>query len=876
MIGEKYIVRVKNEQKNFIRRLPSRLSESLLFISDSHGYSLLDFAITLPVLLIILFGAIDLNTGIQAYSALQSGVQSAVRCTTTTDGDCLQTATVDRTPYYNWVAYEAGSTLDPWGYNYRYGGREINLTAPRFQIGDYRAYRLGSVSYSLETNSAQVSKLYFPAEGTRPKVLKSRLPRVLVTRGVGSTPHVEFRHQAYRGRKVGDGNYDFSRAPLYTNSMNLRGISLSSSATGDVSSGSSSFTLNSVQGIACRISEDFNEPDSSAHEPGNQPCNDRKFWNEHGYNNDYQEIVIYIEASTSVTLSQAEIDAKVPNVAEGNVSLSVNGRSLGGRQFTSSQGMRDGSLCPRGVPPGYLENQSGCQETDIHTKIVVPTGKPISVSLSLRKISGNGTINWNTSRILVFYPEFAEGWQNWKSCIGGYTVSQMNNGMVECAVAGKKVDASVFRPIRSGNFPNNFIKEEPVPSVTHLTHSPVTAITPLDCTQHPELSADDCSDLFAMGSTPSVSSDSQGCPVDNSGDGINSSGALTDQNWAAQRCPVNPSFIASKGTLIPGTESWSVEPVSFPNSQPVEWNPTDCSYTTPSVPSEVKQFKNHTYRTTLIGSTPLEPLGRNVDPRETLQTPRFSCTINGAGFSTESTYWNAQTREEKFFHNVHPEYEMGCAEEAWQKKVRTKVTSLGLAHNAFFVPERYSPDQSIPENSAEDSAKDREGSSSPTSSTMSPVPVAVFEELKGSCPFVYSPGQPESKLGVFNGTCNTPDTAPVACDAPGVVCIKQFAGFCGETAEIGTGQTPLEAEAEAIFYSRVQSTYPRARPQCEGANCVRLRPVASTYDASPGSKQNVAFEGEIETPLLLGRVFGTQTFTFRYRDQGVLESEFAR
>ena len=64
------------------------------------GYALFELALVMPILLLLLLGAIDLSRSLHTYSVLQEASSTALRCLYPTDGDCLRAAPVSA-PLYN-------------------------------------------------------------------------------------------------------------------------------------------------------------------------------------------------------------------------------------------------------------------------------------------------------------------------------------------------------------------------------------------------------------------------------------------------------------------------------------------------------------------------------------------------------------------------------------------------------------------------------------------------------------------------------------------------------------------------------------------------------------------------------------------------------
>ena len=70
------------------------------------GSHILEIALVIPVLFFIVLGAFDINTALQSYTALQEGVNKAIRCSYTTDGNCTKVNEGTRSSIYQVTKYD--------------------------------------------------------------------------------------------------------------------------------------------------------------------------------------------------------------------------------------------------------------------------------------------------------------------------------------------------------------------------------------------------------------------------------------------------------------------------------------------------------------------------------------------------------------------------------------------------------------------------------------------------------------------------------------------------------------------------------------------------------------------------------------------------
>jgi len=111
------------------------------------GFSLIEFAISLAVLLPVLFGAVDINNTLRAYNALSKGNEVALRCIYPTDGACMEAANRAPKRLFNWFESQRSESYFVRDMQYRGSGEW--LTSPRYIFDSYRARILNSVNFEV-------------------------------------------------------------------------------------------------------------------------------------------------------------------------------------------------------------------------------------------------------------------------------------------------------------------------------------------------------------------------------------------------------------------------------------------------------------------------------------------------------------------------------------------------------------------------------------------------------------------------------------------------------------------------------------------------------------------------------------------------------
>ncbi|MCO6431140.1 MAG: hypothetical protein J5J00_09790, partial [Deltaproteobacteria bacterium] len=112
--------------------------------SDS-GYSLLEQAAALPLMLVLIFGLIDATSIIQGYNAVRQGVTASLRCLYPTDGECTSASTDNRDPLYRVTRIVRDPR--PFGSEVDYQGEASWFSVDRYIYNGASVSYIGSASF---------------------------------------------------------------------------------------------------------------------------------------------------------------------------------------------------------------------------------------------------------------------------------------------------------------------------------------------------------------------------------------------------------------------------------------------------------------------------------------------------------------------------------------------------------------------------------------------------------------------------------------------------------------------------------------------------------------------------------------------------------
>lgn len=346
------------------------------------GFSLLEQAMVLPVLLILIGGAIDINTLLQSYSALQEGVNASLRCVYVTDGKCVSTSSDIRPRRYNYylVARHPVYLID----TYDFSGTASWINRPVYHFSNFQAQVLSRVEYDAQSANLSISRRYFPAYRTADYVLRTASMPYITGSGRNPAAH-------YRGARTGMREAHFGNYP--SDSLPISSVDLQTDAQ-DVSS-TFEFTVPDGEPNVFE-STSFERPPSDDQSAGTFTLPVSK---------QFADVALHITGNKAKTalgaLGGIQIDLQHYLRDEGKWE---NSASLGAQQLGRAAGeASQANFVIRGLLPEFIDNDvAEYQELHSYSPIRLKYGDRYRVRFTLH--SDSGTVGWQGAELKIFYP----------------------------------------------------------------------------------------------------------------------------------------------------------------------------------------------------------------------------------------------------------------------------------------------------------------------------------------------------------------------------------------------------------------------------------------------------------------------------------------
>jgi len=828
---------------------------------DTAGYALFEQALLIPILFVLVLGAVDIHSALQSYTALQEGVRTSLRCVYTVDGNCIEVEHSSAQPIYEVSLLQPGANDQTYGHQYHYEGTEKYIQRPVYQVSNFRADVLSSVHYDLHQSSHFAERRWFPATGTtRQGILKAQYPLVLGT----SPANNQFVF------KYGRGSY-----PALFNFHQSAGSGLPLNVEGTANSGQAELIGTVSFMIPKQLPGDGAQPPALPGHPNTHyPNNENATFNgtidpELGscYRSTHYDRK---QAPHAADLSSPCADSDQLTSERVRVVLYVEGRSngggsgvirlrivgggsnhdLGGRLLDGTAG--DMSLVPRGIHQDYIENSlyaSQFEEFDDHgapsDKLLLEYNTRYTLRFSLEHdVSSDDPVHWRANRVRIFSHQFELGDPDSEvDCSNPLLPSQKQDkescatgpggpaGVHEITVHTDQAPAQVESNIFVGHSGRS----------NQYTQAQLCNQVQLAMGIDPEVCVQDFSE---MDTSPVVEvlAQSSSCPDIGTGSPKNlgvpqaagSDGFIYNSPQAAAICPAN-------GGVFPISNiRWSESSELIPGAPTASWVRSDCNEAAipgARIPAAVKAYPRHDHGETSFDHYHPVPVHTGPGSDEfsdpdylVVSDPQFNCQDQPQGFQAVSVPYH------RSIPNLPPsslfaglQYELGCH---WDQQVRNAAISLGMSSNAWFEPTK-------------------------TDQTIVHLPGQPQQEC---VTFWTDPGAPEEKesLGHF-----TSAALPEVCHEPGNQCHLQFLGFDGESSS--TLQIDPTLAAEYFGFSEIQATYPRAKWGCEEQDCVNIE--LAHIDGK------MRANGKVYAPLnlMLGR-----TLELNYSEQRAWEGDLIR
>lgn len=357
--------------------------------TEPHGYSFLEQIVILPILLGIIFGAIDINTIIQAHSALTAGLKTALRCVVTVDGRCVNTSAAPAPRLYNWYG---GSANISYSYQLKDYDADVSwISYPTFTATNVQARVLGSVSYSQPAFNYAARTNYFLMRALYPYLsgTESRNPRFVY---------------------LNQQSVNYPRTPVSTSPANLSTLNLRARAgTNDSLRFQFSFELSDRdQTQQCfQAANGFNTSSGSSQPNTNMPC----------ASSGAVPVIIHLLGDKSVdanTAGQVEITVRGPRI----------NRNLGGQEIAANNLPESGAS--NFVPRGAIKDRNYVDQTILDdgaelgtygyslnpnssepgTPLMLEPGQQYEIELRLVNVSGAGSLSWTPTSLHLYTADY--------------------------------------------------------------------------------------------------------------------------------------------------------------------------------------------------------------------------------------------------------------------------------------------------------------------------------------------------------------------------------------------------------------------------------------------------------------------------------------
>ncbi len=407
------------------------------------GFALLEHAFAFISILLVVSAAVDITKFLQAYQALQAGVQSSLRKCYVTDGGCL-------TP----KEMESISLFKVWqkpiqGFEQDYSADGWYLKLPDVQYRNPSARILDTVESTYARVKGSLFLNTYPVSG-----------------------------QIYYGLQISElpglTSFDFRQSPHFTGSplkqLNIGACTIRNGSGGrvesvtDISGSTSSTTATRIGSISCRIEAPV-KSDAALYKRcvkayGNHAACDETW-------KSGTRIALAIEGEghgrdapsgkVSMTISQNGNTSMKGDSQQEDCAGSVC--DYGGRIFT---GWGAFNFVPRGIPLSSLgESLRGggsYSEFKKHDYIWVRYGEDFKISLKLNRLEGgeNGTVAWNASAVKIYYIDY-DAKNETAACSSGMRRSDIKEGaLCTPALPGREY----LKPLTAASLKGDFSRPQ--------------------------------------------------------------------------------------------------------------------------------------------------------------------------------------------------------------------------------------------------------------------------------------------------------------------------------------------------------------------------------------------------------------------------------
>lgn len=593
------------------------------------AFAVLEQAFAFISILLVVSAAVDMTRFLQAYQALQAGVQSSLRKCYVTDGGCLTPKEMEAVPLFKvWQkpiqGFEQDYSADGWYMKLP----DVQYRNPSARVLDSGQSIYARVKGSLILNTYPVSgQIYYGLQ-------LSELP--------------------------GLSSFDFRQSPHFTGSP-LKQLNIGACTIRDGSgnrvrsvtdiSGSTSSTLSArIGSISCRIDAPV-KSEAALYKRcvqaygSHAACDDA--WKTG------TRIAVDIEGEghgknapagkVSLTISQTGNTSMKGNSQQEECSGSVC--NYGGRVFT---GWGAFNFVPRGLPlsslGGSLEGGGSYSEFRKHDYIWVRYNEDFRISLALNRLEGSevGTVAWNAAAIKIYYIDYSA--QKETAACSAY---MRKSDITESATCMPLLPGRDYlKPLTASSLTGDFARPQKTQKSEGCLDPVAGAADPKTtlCTNIGNLATCDKDYEYISSNNQEVCGTYRqafSCP-ENYGidpiepeekDSLTGRYYIKDSPEAAAVCPINKSSLIPDAQLI--SDVWYEKEITLPPITQV-FTAQDCTMLAgpfpASLPSPYNKYRNFTAGSPTITSYTKKGLGADVDPRtEKFRSEKYSCSQVRAG-----------------------------------------------------------------------------------------------------------------------------------------------------------------------------------------------------------------------------------------------------
>lgn len=368
------------------------------------AFSTFESVLLIPAISLLIFGALDVSRVLQAYSALDEGVNESLRCVFPTDGECSYNENTNQRPRYNF--YSTTPNIQWLRRRNRFVTDVSWLNKPLSTYSDFRPTVIGEFNYTVPPTAMRVRR-ETPVGSIRFRhlIMQASGPYVVNP----NSPNLH--HNATNNLRFVFGSLNPDRGKNYPSlSFNVRGsLSIGPGNNSDelITRGFQTETLPNTASMPCYRGNGFNEFVAKKNRQARYGTN---------CNTDWVPFAFYLEGR-QLSRAGGTLELYVQNVINQDMLARIRGGgtvnlnswlSLGGQRFSDNSGVgeRNANFVPRGVrrwTGGF--GGKNYPEYGMYSKLYARPGKNIRIKLVLKHNSGDSSnASWRPTSLTIFPP----------------------------------------------------------------------------------------------------------------------------------------------------------------------------------------------------------------------------------------------------------------------------------------------------------------------------------------------------------------------------------------------------------------------------------------------------------------------------------------